>query len=220
MSYCRKCVYPTVAVNLDLTTSGVDTELACLSADVIPQLETRPEIDICVFDPPYYDFIAYDELSAFYRAWQDEAELAGVPLLPSKDNGAEAFGAYLGRCMGAIVARLRPHRPIAFTYHATKRVAWDAIGDAIDASGLRVTAIWPVRSDGHMGPHSNEGNVEWDLVIVCRQRDDTEPSIPSFTVDQWIESVKPLRVSEADRTNLALAHNMVASRFARLRRDI
>ncbi|WP_089723804.1 DUF1156 domain-containing protein [Candidatus Thiosymbion oneisti] len=207
-----------VAVDLNLTTAGIDARLACRSADVFPAPGTSPDIDICIFDPPYYDYIAYDELSAFYRAWRKDSQLAGPPLLPSKDNGAEPFGVYLGRCMRVMVARLRAGCPIAFTYHSTNPEAWDAIGEAIDAADLRVTAIWPVRSDGHMGYHSHAGNSEWDLVIVCRRYGETEPYMPRFTVDQWIEDVKPLRVSGADRNNMILAYNTVAFRFARLRR--
>ena len=208
-----------VAVDLDLTTKGIDAALACRSADAFPAPGAPPDIDICIFDPPYYDYIAYDELSAFYRAWREDCQLGGAPLLPGKGNGAEPFGVYLGRCMRAIVARLRAGRPIAFTYHSTNPDAWDAIGKAIDAAHLRVTAIWPVRSDGHMGHHSHDGNSEWDLVIVCRRCGETELRMPRFTVDQWIEGVKPLRVSAADRNNMTLAYNMVASRFARLRRS-
>jgi len=114
---------------------------------------------------------------------------------------------------------VRAGRPIGFTYHSTNADAWDAIGEAIDASNLRVTAVWPVRSDGHMGHHSHDGNSEWDLVIVCRRCSETEPHEPQFTVEQWIENVKPLHVSEADRHNMNLAYAMAASRFARTRRN-
>jgi putative DNA methylase len=152
-----------VSVDLDLTTAGVDAALACRSADVVPAQEAQTDIDLCIFDPPYYDYIAYDELSAFYRAWQRDSQLAGPPLLPGKDNGAEPFGVYFGRCMRTIVARVRAGRPIAFTYHSTNPDAWDAIGEAIDAADLRVTALWLVRSDGHMGHHSHDGNSEWGL---------------------------------------------------------
>jgi adenine-specific DNA methylase len=208
-----------VPVDLDVTTAGVNAVLACRSADVISAHEARADIDLCIFDPPYYDYIAYDELSAFYRAWRRDSPLAGPPLLPGKGNGSEPFGVYLGRCIRTIVARVRAGRPIAFTYHSTNPDAWDAIGEAIDAAGLRVTAIWPVRSDGHMGHHSHEGNGEWDLVIVCRRCSETEPRPPKFTLDQWIADVKPLPVSDADRNNMSLALAMAASRFARLRRD-
>ena len=121
--------------------------------------------------------------------------------------------------MKTIVGRVRAGRPIAFTYHSTNRDAWDAIGDAIGAAGLRVTAIWPVKSDGHMGHHSHDGNSEWDLVIVCRRFTETEPCEPSFKVDQWSKDVQPLRVSDADRRNMGLALAMAASRFGTLRKD-
>ena len=208
-----------VSVDLDLTTAGIVVALACRSADVVPAQEARTAIDLCIFDPPYYDYIAYDELSAFYRAWWGDSQLAGPPLLPGKGNGAQPFGVYLGRCMRTIVARVRAGRPIAFTYHSTNPDAWDAISEAIDAASLRVTAIWPVRSDGHMGHHSHDGNSEWDLVIVCRRCGETEPRMPQFTVEQWIKDLKPLRVSDADRDNMNLAYAMAASRFARLRRN-
>jgi hypothetical protein len=208
-----------VPIDLDLTTAGVDAAVVCRSADVVLAQEAGTDIDLCIFDPPYYDYIAYDELSAFYRAWRRNSHLAGPPLLAGKGNGGEPFGVYLGRCMRTIVARVRAGRPIVFTYHSTNPDAWDAIGAAIDAASLRVTAVWPVRSDGHMGPHSHAGNSEWDLVIVCRRCTETEPREPHFTVDQWVEDVKPLRVSDADRSNMQLAFAMAASRFARLRRN-
>jgi adenine-specific DNA methylase len=122
--------------------------------------------------------------------------------------------------MSTIVARVRAGRPIAFTYHSTNPDAWDAIGEAIDAANLSVTAVWPVRSDGHMGHHSHDGNSEWDLVIVCRRCCETEPRKPQFTVEQWIEDVKPLGVSGADQNNMNLAYAMAASRFSRLRRNL
>ncbi len=199
---------------LELTTAGVDAALACRSADVVSVQEARAGIDMCIFDPPYYDYIAYDELSAFYRAWQRDSHLAGLPLLPGKGNGAEPFGVYLGRCMRTIVARVRAGCPIVFTYHSTNPDAWAAIGQAIDAASLRVTAMWPARSDGHMGPHSHDGNSEWDLVIVCRRFTETEPCEPQFTVDRWVADVQPLQVSDADRSNMSMALAMVAARFA------
>jgi putative DNA methylase len=207
-----------VPIDLDLTTAGVSAALACRSADSVP-VQDEQSINISIFDPPYYDYIAYDELSAFYRAWIRDSHLTGPPLLPGKGNGAEPFGVYLGRCIRTITARVRGGCPIAFTYHSTNPDAWTAIGDAIDLASVRITAIWPVKSDGHMGPHSHEGNSEWDLVIVCRRSIETEPVKPEFTVDEWIAKVKPLKVSKADRSNMSLALAMAASRFARLRRN-
>jgi putative DNA methylase len=209
-----------VSVDLDLSTAGADAALSCHSADVITAHEARYDIDLCIFDPPYFDYIAYDELSAFYRAWWRDSCLAGPPLLPGKANGAEYFGSFLGRCMTTIGARLGAGRPIAFTYHSTNCDAWTAIGEAIDAASLRITALFPVRSDGHMGHHSHDGNSEWDLVLVCRRYTETEACELQFASHQWIADVKPLRVSDADRNNMNLALFMAASRFGRLRRNL
>jgi putative DNA methylase len=214
-----KAKRPAVA-DLKLTTEGVSVSLSCRSAEAVSADREEPDIDLCVFDPPYYNYIAYDELSAFYRAWAADSTLVGRPLMPSGDNIGDTFGADLGRCIRAMLSRLRPYRPIAFTYHSTNPAAWQAIGEALDLAEIRVTAIWPVRSDEHMGHHSYEGNCEWDLVVVCRRLSETVQRRPSFATEKWIASVKPLRVSAADKQNMALSIAMVKSRFGRVRRKV
>ena len=208
------------AVELDVSKTSSDHHvLECRSADTV-SCSGRSNVDVCVFDPPYFDYIAYDELSAFFRAWRPGwgSHLAGAPLLPSDAPSADSFGAYLGRCLRSMVSRLRTGTPITFTYHSKNEMAWEAIATALDESRLAVTALWPIRSDPRMGLHSHPGSSEWDLVIVCRRREETHPTKLLATVDYWAEAVKPLVVSDADRTNLGLGISMAASRFAIRRR--
>lgn len=207
-----------VPIDIKQVTTAVQASVTCNSADTVHPYAANLKADICIFDPPYYDYIAYDELSAFFRAWQENSELAGVPLLPS--NKQESFGSYLGRCLSTTLHRVHPRHPIAFTYHSTNPEAWEAIGEALDLANLRITAIWPVRSDGHMGHHSHEGNTEWDLVIACRRYSETRPSTLSTTVKQWVAAVRPLRVSRADRLNMSLALKMAMVRFAALQENV
>jgi adenine-specific DNA methylase len=172
-----------------------------------------------VLDPPYYDFIAYDELSEFHRAWLGDPSLAGEPLLPTGDNGVESFGLKLAECLRGALARLRPGRPLAFTYHSADPVAWKSIGVALDDARLRVTAAWPVRSDGHMGHHSHPGNCEWDIVFVCRPTADTVPTQPPSTVESWIAESAPFSVGPADRANFELALLIAGPRFGSICRE-
>ncbi|MDX2919166.1 DUF1156 domain-containing protein [Streptomyces sp. NE06-03C] len=173
-------------------------------------------IDVAVFDPPYFDFIAYDELSEFHRAWFGELELAGDPLLPNSDDPVQSFGTQLGISLSEMVKRARGGKPFAFTYHSANPDAWKAVGLALDNAQLAVTQLWPVRSDGHMGHHSNPGNCEWDVVVVCRPRVGTVRQEISHSADSWVSEMEPLNVNEADIRNFNFAIQMAQPRFAKV----
>ena len=171
--------------------------------------------DLCIFDPPYFDYIPYSELSEFYRAWRSEPTAASQsPLHPRGENPASQFGLDFADCIRATLRRLSPGRPIAFTYHSANPDAWQAIGVALDDAKMAITGIWPVRSDGHMGHHSNPGNCEWDLIVCCRRVAETEPAEFTTSVQDWVDAVQPLSVSESDKINMNLARSMAICRFA------
>lgn len=202
--------------HLSLTTEGVSVDVACRTADEAPADHERSTVDLCIFDPPYFDYIAYDELSQFHRAWQPHSTLAGKPLIPENGDGAQTFGLRLAKALRAALVRLRPGRPLAFTYHSTNWDAWEAVGIALDQARLAVTALWPIRCDGHMGHHSHEGNCEWDLIIVCRPLEDTVQETIPWSVNAWIRELMPLKVKDADRTSMQLALDIAAPRFGAL----
>jgi adenine-specific DNA methylase len=178
------------------------------------QQDTGPGIDLCIFDPPYFDFIAYSELSEFYRAWRDSPSSVEGSLLPTGDDPAEQFGLELAACLRAAVKRLHPGRPIAFTYHSANPEAWRSVGIALDEAKLAVTGLWPVRSDGHMGHHSQPGNCEWDLVVCCRRVTETTRIPHGASVARWVKHLAPLKVGETDIVNMSLAISMAKTRYA------
>lgn len=187
-------------------------KVTCASAAA--ETEDDDEVDLCVFDPPYFDYIAYAELSEFYRSWLETPEPAGTPLLPEGHDPAEQFGLDLAVCLRATLRQLARGRPLTFTYHSARPEAWRAIAIALDDAKLAVTALWPVRSDGHMGHHSHPGNCEWDLVIVCRRLVETRPARLRVRVRDWVAAAKPLLVGEADRASMSFAIATAAPRFA------
>jgi adenine-specific DNA methylase len=173
-----------------------------------------PQADLCIFDPPYFDYIAYGELSEFYRMWHDQPTAVSSPLLPHGENPAEQFGLDFADCLRAALHRLIEGRPMVFTYHSANPDAWHAIGVALDDAKLSITGLWPLRSDEHMGHHSQPGNCEWDLVVCCRRTGETMPAEFTASVEGWISAVQPLAVSESDKTNMTLAYEVARSRFA------
>jgi adenine-specific DNA methylase len=206
-----------VSVELPLTTTPAD-DLSCRPASTPPS-HTEPPAQLCLFDPPYFDYIAYSELSAFYRAWLQTPSPPSLPLMPHGEDPGEAFGLDLGDALRSLVARLAPGRPLAFTYHSTNPQAWRSVGIALDKANLAVTALWPVRSDGHMGHHSHPGNCEWDLVLVCRRVSETTPTCTIFTIEDWAEAAHPLKIGTADRTSMNLAISIVTARFATVAKE-
>lgn len=185
-------------------------DLGCSSAaDHSP---TSP-VDLLVFDPPYYDYIVYDELAELFRSWNPDLSLGGQPLQSSAEGDPEAFGTLLADCLRPALRARSAGRPIAFTYHSSNPSAWQAIGIALDEAKLRVTALWPVRSDGHMGHHSHPGNCEWDVVVVCRPIDETHAAPVQDGHCSWEAHFGDLSVSPADTRNFKEAHAMASPRL-------
>ena len=201
-----------VPVTTTFSTQLQSPDVVCASAIQVAQGKSS-DVDICIFDPPYFDFIAYSELSEFYRAWWNDHELGGTPLLPSETEPTASFGAELGRCLREAVRRVKPGGPLAFTFHAAAQAAWDAIGLALDSADLSVTALLPVLSDPHMGHHTADGNCEWDVVVVCRRRGECRSVETQLSVKTWKEQLRPLRVSKADQKSMQFAIEMAKTRF-------
>lgn len=203
-----------VAVTMRFSRRPAATAVVCATAELPPAHLAGP-LDLCLFDPPYFDYIAYSELSEFYRVWVGQSRLGGSPLLPDQSDPVRTFADRLGRCLLAVKPRLRKGRPMVFTYHSATGDAWEAIGQALDKAGMRVTALWPLRNDSHMGHHSADGNCEWDLVVVCRRKEECAGAKPGCTVKDWATGAKPLRIRPADRRSMSHAITMAASRFGR-----
>ncbi len=192
--------------------------IVCASAESRPTQLGGP-IDLCLFDPPYFDYIAYSELSEFYRVWVGRSRLGGAPLLPDQTNPVRTFSDRLARCLLAVKPRLRKGRPMVFTYHSASSEAWTAIGRALDRAEMVVTGLWPLRNDSHMGHHSAKGNCEWDLVVICRRKSECRPAKPDTSVERWTNAVKPLRIGASDRLSMTHAIAMAAPRFGRPTHD-
>jgi putative DNA methylase len=175
----------------------------------------RSEADLVVTDPPYFDFIQYDRLSAFYRAWSGGAPVAGAPLLPDPSEPRQSFGLGLGVALRRSTELLTPTGLLAFTYHSTDPEAWGAVAIAIDEAKVRVTALWPVLADPHMGHHGTAGACQYDLVVVARPISQAQPIDPPLGInggDQWLESMG-LTLSEPDRVSALLAYKICSVRW-------
>jgi putative DNA methylase len=221
---CRDRVYRHVldenstpaAARLTLTRrrEGHYVHLSDATMDVAaPLFSSEPAL--CLTDPPYFDFISYDTFSQIFRAWQPESDLGGAPLLPNGQlETSEYFGRRLGHALSHVDASLAPGAPIVFTFKGSSR-AWQAISIALDQAKLRVTALWPVLADPHMGHHSDAGNCEYDMVIVARPAAETIFEGPSTNPKDWLADLD-VTVSAADQRNMRDAFAIASTRWGRL----
>lgn len=186
------------------------SEIRCASA--LSTYPSEESIDFSFFDPPYFDYIAYSELSEFYRAWLDLPVIGGTPLLPEVTDPIASFSSSFATAIKALRARLKPGAPFAFTFHSKSENAWSAIAASIAGANERITAIWPVLADPHMGHHGAAGACEWDLVIICRPAAACRPT-GGPSISRWRKALRPLTVRDADRDAFAVALRALAGLF-------
>ena len=197
----------------ELPRRAPQVDVRCSSAAETP---ISHSVDLLVFDPPYYDYIIYDELAEPFRAWNPSHQTSGETLQAASSSESGDFGRRFADCLRPALAARNNRYPIVFTYHSSKSAAWEEVGLALDQLELRITAMWPVRSDGHMGPHSRPGNCEWDVVVVCRPIQETRPAPPPSSDEFWKAHFGDLAVGDADLTSFGLAYRVASSRFGKL----
>lgn len=141
-------------------------------------------VDLVLTDPPYFDNVCYSELSDFYLAWHQALDAAEPPYddgrraapmrqsLAPANRSAGAVRGYaegLGRAFREFARVLKGDGLCVFTYHHGSPMAWLCLGEALARSGLRCSAVLPLRGEGQGGLHSYDGTIKWDAVLVCRK---------------------------------------------------
>lgn len=181
-------------------------------ADSVHAVTARRTADLCLTDPPYFDFIPYDTLSQIFRVWLAGRDLAGVPVLPAGLDPVKHFSELLGDALHNAAAACQPGAIVAFTFKGSQQ-GWDAVAAGLGRAGLRVTGLWPVLADPGMGHHSGAGNCEYDMLVVCRPEEVTECETAPFDADVWCSELHAWRpLSEADRQHVRLAATVLSKR--------
>ena len=141
-------------------------------------------VDLVLTDPPYFDNISYSELSDFYLAWHQTLGVAEHPyrsraacapiaanlaITKRTDEQIASYGTRLTGILSQCNRVLKPDGVCVFTYHHRSPAAWLALGESLARSGLKCTAVIPMRGEGQGGLHSHDGTIKWDAVFVCRR---------------------------------------------------
>jgi len=195
----------------------------------------RTSVDLILSDPPYFDNIAYAELSDFFLPWLQLLGLVGTSdeygwedNLAGHDRdevAATDFERRLGSCFAELARVLKPDGRIVFTYQHSHPRAWLALGRAIAPTGLHALQVFPLLGNTAAGLHVHDGTITWDAVFVLglgpSDKRASELTLTDRAIqdaqshcERWSERLSPLTddaFHPADRQSFARACMVAAA---------
>jgi putative DNA methylase len=180
-------------------------------------------------DPPYYNNIAYADLSDFFYVWLRYAlrdtfpsllatmavpkaeELVASPYRHGSKEKAERF--FLGgmtQAMHSLSEQAHPVGPITIYYAVkgsdtekeigTSSPGWETFLDAVIQAELSITGTWPMRTEKEGRVVGNGSNaLASSIVLVCRKRSSNAPSISRRDFIRELNGVLPEALDEMTR---------------------
>ena len=157
-------------------------------------------------DPPYYDNIAYADLSDFFYVWLRRAlrpvypklfatmavpkaeELVATPYRhASKENADIFFLNGMTEAMHRLAEQAHPAFPTTIYYAfkqsdttdvGTGNTGWETFLEAVMRAGFTLTGTWPMSTEKEGRVIGNGANaLASSIVLVCRQRDSNAATI-------------------------------------------
>lgn len=184
-------------------------------------------------DPPYYDNIAYADLSDFFYVWLRRSlkpilpELFSTLSVPKAEelvamahrhnNEKEAEEFFLkGMTQAMRRLALQGHSgfPVSIYYAfkqsesdaegATTSTGWDTFLDAVIRAGFGISGTWPVRTERSGGFRNKDQNaLASSIVLVCRKRLDNAPTVTRREFINALKSELPEALRHLQRGNIA-----------------
>jgi putative DNA methylase len=181
-------------------------------------------------DPPYYNNIAYADLSDFFYIWLRSSLKPVVPdlfttlavpkseelvALPHRHENVEEAEKFFLNGMRQVMNRLaeqtHPSYPVTIYYafkqsesnrDGTTSTGWETFLEAVIDAGFTITGTWPVRTERPTGVKVNINSLASCIVLVCRQQTGNAPT----TRREFVSALKaelPVALSHLQRGNIA-----------------
>lgn len=147
--------------------------------------------DIVVTDPPYFQSIAYADLSDFFYIWLKRGlgdvfpDVFATPQTPKaeeavahkhrhhgdSEKGKEHFQRKLTSCFSEARRVCRPDGVIAVMFAHQSTEAWTALINALFDAGLNITATYPIDTElKNRSVALGVSALESSITVVCRPR--------------------------------------------------
>lgn len=170
------------------------------------QTQTICKNKVVSTDPPYYDNIAYADLSDFFYVWLRRAlrhiypSLFATMAVPkaeelvaiqhrhgSKEKAEKFFLDGMTEVMHRLVEQVHPAFPTTIYYAfkqsdttdiGTGNTGWETFLEAVLRAGFVITGTWPMRTElANRMVGSGVNALASSIVLVCRQRDTSAATI-------------------------------------------
>jgi putative DNA methylase len=190
------------------------------------QTQSASTAKVVSTDPPYYDNIAYADLSDFFYVWMRRSlrgvfptllatigvpkaeELVATPYRHGSQEKAESF--FLGgmtQAMRSLAEKAHPAFPVTIYYafkqsetetaSGTSSSGWETFLDAVCLAGFVLSGTWPMRTEKEGRSIQNGVNaLASSIVLVCRKRPADAPSISRREFIRELNGVLPEALDE------------------------
>ncbi len=184
-------------------------------------------------DPPYYDNIAYADLSDFFYVWLRRSlrsmfpdflatltvpksdELVATPFRHGTKEKAESFFLNgMTRAMHSLAGQTHPGFPVTI-YYAFKQserrnrggvvsTGWETFLEAVLDAGFAVSGTWPMRTEQGNRLRGMESNaLASSIVLVCRPRSNKAPTATRREFQESLNTEFPQALAALQRSNIA-----------------
>lgn len=180
-------------------------------------------------DPPYYDNIAYADLSDFFYVWLRKGLKEIFPSLSStlavpkaeelvaaayrhggKDKAETFFLDGMTQAMHNLAEKAHPAFPVTIYYAfkqsetkgeaGTHSTGWETFLQAVLDAGFAITGTWPMRTELERRMVGAESNaLASSIVLVCRQRAHDAPTIGRRAFIRELNAALPEALDEMTR---------------------
>lgn len=147
--------------------------------------------DVVVTDPPYFDAIAYADLSDFFYVWLKRGigdiypEAFLTPQTPKSEEavahkhrhhgdrqkGKEHFQRKLSDCFAEAKRVCKPTGVLAVMFAHQDTEAWGALINALFGAGLNITATYPIDTELTTALKGDVSALASSITVVCRPRE-------------------------------------------------
>ncbi|MFH1952310.1 MAG: DUF1156 domain-containing protein [Pseudomonadota bacterium] len=184
-------------------------------------------------DPPYYDNIAYADLSDFFYVWLRRAlkpvfpdlfatlaapkdeELVATPYRHGSKKKAEAFFLDgMTQAMQRLAEQSHPAVPVTIYYafkqaesnkiDGTASTGWETFLDAVIRAGFAITGTWPMRTEREGRTIGIGSNaLASSIILVCRSHATDSPIATRREFITTLKTELPLALTHLQRGNIA-----------------
>jgi putative DNA methylase len=193
--------------------------------------EASSKMYIISTDPPYYDNIAYADLSDYFYVWMRRSLKAVFPKLFStvlvpkdeelvasqyRHGGREQAEEFFLNGMRQALKKLNSisdYRYPVTVYYAfrqsetveagTVSTGWETFLEALIQSGFSVVGTWPVRTELTANLKKGVNALASSIVLVCRKRLSASPSITRQEFRRLLKLELPLALAALQQGNIA-----------------